>query len=256
MFGVVPKLLWSRSYNEGDDRNRIPLSLRPMLVRFDGKTLLVDCGIGDKNDEKFAKIYGIQPGNIAIKDGLSAIGIKPEDIDYVILTHLHFDHSGGAVVNNNGKFQPAFPNARYYVQKKQLDWALSPTEKDKASFLPENYMPLVEHSVLETLDGNGELFPGVELITVSGHTESMQLVHLSSDGDNLLYCADLAPTAVHVKLPFVMGYDNFPLKTIEEKKQIFHQAAAENWLLFYEHDAFREMSKVVEDEKGFSAVDI
>lgn len=252
MFGVIPKALWSKAYDQGDELNRIPLSARPLLIRRDGRNILVDTGNGSKLNDKLCKIYGIDKEKSSLEKALAPVGLKPEDISDVILTHLHFDHAGGATNLNDRKIIPALPNARYYVQKGQYEWAMNPSEKDRASFFNENYEPLKSMGVLELIDGPGELFPGIELIPVSGHTKDMQLVKVSENNETLLYCADLIPTAAHIGVPFVMGYDNFPMTTIEEKKKILPRALEENWILCYEHDAFREASRLNKTDRGFA----
>ncbi len=251
MFGVVPKVFWSAAYDDGDEKNRIPLAARPLLIRFGERKVLIDAGNGDKANEKFAKIYSIDLEKSRVEKALEKLGANPEEITDVVITHLHFDHAGGATKYENGRLTPTFPNAKYYVQKSQYEWALRPSEKDRASFLKENFEPLRNAGVLELLDGDAELFPGAELITVNGHTRGMQLLKLSSGSTTVLFCADLIPTSAHIPIPYVMGYDNFPLTTIEEKKKILTEAAENDWILIFEHDAFRQASKVVKTEKGF-----
>ncbi len=253
MFGVVPKVLWSKAYDKGDDKNRIPLQARLALLRFDDKIVLVDTGNGTKLSEKLAKIYAVDLNKSSVEKALANFNVKPQDVTDVILTHLHFDHSGGATKKIGDEIVPTFPNAKYYVQKEQYEWALNPSIKDRASYFDENYVPLKENGVLEVLDGEGEIFPGVSPIIVNGHTKGMQLIKISDGGETLLYCADLIPTSAHIPLPFVMGYDNEPLATIAEKKKILPRAREENWTLMYEHDAFIQASKVGADKKGFKA---
>jgi glyoxylase-like metal-dependent hydrolase (beta-lactamase superfamily II) len=250
MFGVVPKVMWSKSYHPGDELNRIPLQARPLLVRWEGHIMLIDNGNGTKFNDKFASIYKIDRENSSIEKALEKHGVKPEDITDVLLTHLHFDHAGGSTRLEDGKAVPAFPNAYYYVQKEHLQWAKNPTEKDRASFIKDDFMPLEENSLLVQLDGPGTLFEGIDVIPHYGHTEAMQLIKISDGGQTLLYCADLCPTAAHIPVPFVMGYDNFPLRTIEEKKRILPQAYEEGWVLAFEHDAFTQAVRVQMNEKG------
>ncbi len=270
MFGVVPKVIWSKVYDAGDGLNRIPLAAKPLLVRWDDKVLLIDTGNGNKMNEKLRSIYGIDVEKSSIANALKPFGLKPDDVTDVIFTHLHFDHAGGATIikdngnkNENDKIKdgndeiksneitPAFPNARHYVQKEQLDWASSPTEKDKASFIKDNYQPLIDQKVLETLDGEGEIYPGISVIRCDGHTRAMQLVKITGGGQSLLYCADLAATSAHIRTPFGMGYDNFPLTTINEKKKLFTRAAEEDWTLIFEHDAFMQAAKIRIGAKDF-----
>lgn len=251
MFGVVPKLMWSKFYNPGDVKNRIPLASRPMLIRGMGKTILVDTGNGNNYNEKFRSIYDIDIEKSNMINALSPFNITPQDITDVVLTHLHFDHCGGSTIENNGVLEPAFPNAKYYIQKEHLKWAKNPNLKDKPSFVQENFLPLDINGLFEELDGDGELFPGIKIITANGHTPFLQLVKISSGNDHLLYCSDLAPTAAHLRYAFGLAYDNFPLTTIEEKQRIFPQAYEENWTLVFEHDAFHQAGKLKDNGKGF-----
>jgi len=252
MFGVIPKNLWSKKYNSGDEENRIPLASRPLLVTFDDRKVLIDTANGTKYDEKFVSIYKVDLQKSDLRNTLTEqTGITPQEITDVILTHLHFDHCGGSTEYSNGKVVPVFTNAKHYVQKKHFDWALSPTEKDRASFMPDNYLPLKNENLLEFTDGEGEIFPGISVIPVHGHTSFMQMVKISDAGQTLLYCADLAPTTAHLGVPYGMGYDNFPLTTIEEKKKYFGQAAEENWLICFEHDAFTKAVHIQNTPKGF-----
>jgi glyoxylase-like metal-dependent hydrolase (beta-lactamase superfamily II) len=253
MFGVVPKAMWAKAYHPGDEMNRIPLSAQPMLVRWDNNIMLIDTGNGDKFNDKFAKIYSLDKERSSIVNALKQFDIKPEQVTHVILTHLHFDHVGGATIEVDGKIVPTFPNAKHYVQKEHLEWAKSPSEKDRASFIKDNYDPLISEGLLETVDGEGDLMPGISVYPVFGHTHAMQLVKLSDGNESLLYAADLMPTSAHIHVPFVMGYDNLPLKTIDEKKRFLPQAYEEKWTLVYEHDAFRQATKVISNERGFSA---
>ncbi|MGA2297145.1 MAG: MBL fold metallo-hydrolase [FCB group bacterium] len=253
MFGVVPKALWAIAYNPGDELNRIPLAARPLLIRTTDKIILVDTGNGNKMSDTFAERYGIDREKSSLELALKPFNLKPEKITDVILTHLHFDHAGGAAVIKNGEIVPTFPNAKYYVQKEHLMWAESPTDKDKASFVKNNYQSLVQNGLVETLDGPGELFPGITVMPVNGHTKAMQIVKISDGGQTLLYCADLSPTSAHVNIPFIMGYDNNPLTVIEEKKKYFAEAYEDKWILCFEHDAFVQAAYVNNTNKGFSA---
>ena len=263
MFGVVPKTLWERNHPP-DERNRVPMALRALLARkvnregaFTGQNLLVDTGIGDKWSDKLAKIYAVDHSELSIERGLAEHGLKASDITEVLLTHLHFDHAGGATrKREDGSMVPTFENATYYVQKGNLEWARHPTEKDRASYLAENFEPLVEAGVLEVIEGQGEFLPGIELILSFGHTDAMQLPRFHGQGSNgqaasLLYCADLIPTASHIQVPWVMAYDNRPLVTIEEKKALLPRAASEGWWIFFEHDLHGPAAQVVEGPKGF-----
>jgi glyoxylase-like metal-dependent hydrolase (beta-lactamase superfamily II) len=254
MFGVIPKVLWSKAYHPGDELSRIPLAARLLLVQWDNHNLLIDTGNGTKLSDKLCKIYNIDKEKASVETALSKLNINTEAISEVILTHLHFDHAGGATKYDNGKPVPTFPNAKYYVQKEQFEWAKAPSVKDRASFMPENFMPLQTAGQLELVDGEAELFPGISVIPLYGHTAGMQLVKISDGGETLLYCADLFPTAAHIPIPYVMAYDNYPMTTIEEKKKILPQAYEEKWTLFFEHDVFTQTGKVQSNERGFSVI--
>ncbi|MCX6156173.1 MAG: MBL fold metallo-hydrolase [Candidatus Kapabacteria bacterium] len=251
MFGVVPKALWSKAYHPADELNRIPLAAQPLLIRWEDNAVLVDTGNGSKMSDKFAEIYGIDKSKSDILQALNLYGVSPDQINTVILTHLHFDHAGGATIKADNEIIPTFPKAKYIVQKEHFKWAQSPTDKDRASFVSENYMPLKQNGLIEFSEADEELFPGISVIEVNGHTQSMQLVKITDAGQTLLYCADMCATSAHIPVPYVMGYDNSPLTTIEEKKRILTQAYEEDWLLAFEHDAFTQAAKLYRNEKGF-----
>lgn len=251
MFGVVPKPLWERNA-PADDKNRISMATRGMLIRADQRRILVDTGIGDKLSEKLMKIYGVDHKRYSMMDSLAAMSVKDSDITDVILTHLHFDHTGGSTkLDETGKLVPTFPEATYWVQKKHLSWALQPSERDKASFLSENFVPLQEHGCLKLLEGETEIFPRITVIPIDGHTFAQQMIKVGEGRESLLYCADLIPTAAHIPYPFIMGYDLQPLVTLEEKKRILGQAGRENWLFFFEHDPRVITARIEQNPKGY-----
>jgi glyoxylase-like metal-dependent hydrolase (beta-lactamase superfamily II) len=250
MFGIVPKPLWEKT-NPADEKNRINLTGRCLLLKSPDRTILIDTGIGSGWDEKFSKIYGIDNSKNTLENSLSKLGLSREDISDVILTHLHFDHTGGAVVIQDGKPEPAFPNAKYYVQERHYEWAKNPSDKDKASFVHERFESLMEEGILQFTNGNGNFDDEIELLPVNGHTFSQQLVKLSDSSQTLLYCGDLVPTSSHVPIPYVMGFDLQPLVTIEEKKEYFQKAVDEEWKLFFEHDPQYLLGKVGIGKKGF-----
>mgnify|MGYP000960074603 CR=1 FL=1 len=252
MFGIVPKALWQRKYHQGDELNRIPLAARPILVQFDNRVLLIDTGNGNKFNDKFANLYNLDKEKSSILNALKLQNIEAEQVTDVILTHLHFDHSGGATIIQDNQIVPTFPNAKYYVQKEQLAWAKNPTEKDSASFIPDNYEPLIEHNQIEIIDGEGELFYGISIIIAYGHTKAMQMVKISDSDKSLYYLADTIPTSAHLPFTFSMGFDNFPLKVINEKKHLLPQIYEEKAILFFEHDAFLQAATIKSTEKGFS----
>lgn len=251
MFGVIPKPLWSKAYAEPDEKNRIPLTARLLLLESSDKKILIDTGIGEKYDDKFSKIYDVDLSKTAVEHGLKAKGFTSDDVTDVLLTHLHFDHAGGATENVGGEIKPVFKNAKYYVQKDQFNWALNPTPKDRASFMNENYVPLKDDGLLELMDGEGEIFPGITSHLVHGHTKAMQMFKISDEKESLLYITDLCPTHAHIGAPYHMGYDNFPLTVLEEKVKYLPQAYEEKWKIFFEHDHECEIGILGAAKRGF-----
>ena len=253
MFGVVPQTLWKRE-NPPDEKNRIFMALNTLLLVTEGQAILIDTGIGEKFSEKFSEIYAIDHSEHSLLKSLLAHNVQPEDITDVILTHLHFDHVGGATYyDTEGKLRLRFPNATHYVQKRQLEWAQKGFEKDRASYLRENIEPLVQSDNLKILDGNQELFDGVEILLSDGHTLAQQTVLISGNDKKLWYAADLIPTTAHVPIPWVMAYDLAPVKTIEEKKKFLKRAVDEHWLVFFEHDPRTCCATIEFTEKGYKA---
>lgn len=251
MFGVVPKKLWSREH-PADEDNRIRMALRTLLLKSDDRVVLVDTGIGNKFPEKYQKIYGIDQGSHPLFDALAQHGVAPADVTDVVLTHLHFDHAGGAThYDSDQNLVPSFPGARHWIQSRNLEWAYHPTEKDKASYLLENVEPIKAAGLFEVRSSAGELFPGVSAWVSDGHTIGQQLVKVSDGKNTLVFCADIIPMASHLKLPYIMGYDLQPLVTLEEKRRILTQAASEDWILVFEHDPEIAACRIYQDEKGF-----
>ncbi|HRE41771.1 MAG TPA: MBL fold metallo-hydrolase [Ignavibacteria bacterium] len=251
MFGVVPKSLWNRS-NPSDEYNRIDMCTRAMLLKGNGRKILVDTGIGYKLSDKLNKIYDVNFSQYTLEKSLNSLGLKMDEITDVILTHLHFDHAGGnTYYDEEKKLKLSFPNATYHVQKEHFEWALNPTERDKASFFPENYLLLDEKKVLNKISGEFELDEQITLLPVYGHTPAMQLVKVSDDDNTMLYLADLIPTAGHTPLPYIMGYDLFPLTTLDEKKYFLNEIAENKWKVFFEHDPHNETGNIIQTEKGF-----
>lgn len=251
MFGVVPKNLWSRT-NPADEQNRIDMALRALLIQGNGMNILVDTGMGNKYDEKTKSIYKLDNSKFTLLDSLKTKGLGPNDITDIIQTHLHFDHCGGLVHQDAaGNLLPTFPNAKVYVQKENLAWARKPTEKDRASYLKHDWEPIVAEGMIEELDGHGEIFPGIELLIFNGHTRAQQLPHIYDGEKHVFFCADLMPTKAHIAFPYIMGYDNFPLTTLEEKKKLIPQMYEEKWLLFFEHDPESALTKIDSTERGF-----
>lgn len=248
MFGVVPKSLWQKT-NPADDANRIKLSTRHLILISDSRKIIIETGVGNKNDEKFKKIYDVDETH-SFDKGLGEIGLKREDFTDVFLTHLHFDHTGGSTIIENGKVIPALPNAKYHVQKKQYDWAVNPSDKDKASYFDDNYVPLFEEGVLNFINGDEQFDDEIQFIETTGHTYGQQLVKISDGLNTVLFCADLIPTVSHIPYPYIMGYDLQPLLTLEEKKKILPIAVEENWKLFFGHDPETAFVTLKNTDKG------
>ena len=251
MFGVVPKPLWEKT-NPADELNRVTLNTRCLLLKSGNRNILIDTGIGDAWDEKFKQIYRVEYKS-TLPGSLLNNGVDPSSITDVILTHLHFDHTGGSVKNENGKWIPAFENAKYHVQKKHFEWAINSSERDRASFIQNRFMPLIENSVLNLIDGQNEFEDGIEFIKINGHTIEQQMIKISDSSTTLLYCGDLFPFASHIPAPYIMGYDLQPLITLNEKKAILARAEAENWLLVFEHDPYFAAATVAKGDKGYFA---
>ena len=235
MFGSVPKALWSRT-NPADDKNRIRLAMRCLLLEGEGRRVLVDDGIGDKFDARFGEIFRIELGDHTLERSLAELGLTVEDVTDVVLTHLHFDHAGGSTRRAGDRLVPRLPRARYYVQRRNWENARSPNPRERASYLPENFAPLEEASVLELWDGPQTPWPGIELFTADGHTRGQQLVRVSGGGETLYFVADLIPTASHVRIPFVMGYDVAAIETMAEKRALLQRACREDAWICIEHD--------------------
>lgn len=253
MFGVVPRMLWQNT-NPPDEMNRITLNARNLLLVSDTKKILIDTGLGSSWDQKFIRIYNVEYNHTQLAS-LEKHGFKPDDITDVILTHLHFDHTGGSTSLVEGKWQPTFPNATYHVQKKQFEWAQSPSDRDKASYMGDRFLPLMEEGILNLIDGEKQFDDNIKFIVINGHTFGQQLVKISDSSNTFLYCGDLMPTSSHIPIPYVMGYDLQPIVTVEEKKNLLPGAVDENWFLFFEHDPFFVASTVMKNEKGFFAKD-
>ncbi len=234
MFGVVPKPLWEKRI-PADARNRITLGLRPLLVRMGDRRVLIDAGIGDKMSEKDTTIYAIERA-AHLDQALAAVGLTAVDIDDVIATHLHFDHVGGFTVRRDGALRPRFPRATYHVRRGEWDDATHPHERNRASYLAENFVPLAEAGVLQLVDADGEIVPGVSVWRTGGHTMHHQIVRLESGGRTAVYVADLMPTSAHVDPAWVMGYDLYPMDTFLYKKRFIREAVDGEYVIFFEHD--------------------
>lgn len=252
MFGTVPKVLWQKT-NPPDDQNRILMEARALLLKSPGRNILIDTGnggdflekYGPKLGPKFAEMYNIDPNGPSLKKSLARHGLGVEDIHEVILTHLHFDHAGGATTFREGALRPTFPKARYHLQRKNLETAEKPNLREKASYFPANFQPLQEAGVLHLLDGPVEnLMPGVSVKVSNGHTQGQQIVHVHEGSQNLLYAGDVVPTSTHVRTAWLMGYDLNPVLLMEEKQQVLGPAADENWYLFFEHDPYCDVGQI------------
>lgn len=251
MFGVVPKTIWQK-LNPSDENNLCNWAMRCLLVEHQNRLILIDNGIGDKQDEKFFSHYYLN-GDQNLKSSLKEKGFHPEDITDVFLTHLHFDHCGGSVEWNENKngYRLAFPNAKYWSHKNHWNMAVNhPNPREKASFLKENLIPVQESGHLNLLDDSGKFMDGFSFITSNGHTESMMVPVLDYNGKKLIYMADLIPSSYHIPVPYVMGYDMLPAETMKEKSEVLQKAADEKHILFFEHDPLTECCTVSLTEKG------
>jgi len=255
MFGVVPKNLWSRT-NPADSMNRIDLAARSLLIENGNRLILIDAGMGNKQEDRFFRHFGLY-GNDSLDESIKKAGFARTDITDVFLTHLHFDHCGGAVRWNENKtaYELSFPNARYWSNKQHWEWAVNPNEREKASFLSENLMPIQESGRLCFIETPKTSFAsdcglGFGVLFVNGHTEKQMIPHISYRGKTLVFMADLLPTAGHLPLPYIMGYDVRPLQTLEEKKRFLSRAADENFVLFMQHDANNPLITVQHTDKG------
>ena len=249
MFGIVPKPLWEKKIS-ADELNRIPLKARCLLLEGSDRLILIDNGVGDKYNAKFGSIYAIDDESENLNSSLKALGFSKDDVTDVVLTHLHFDHCGGSTELIDGKPEVAFRNAQFHVQKSHWDWAKASNVRERASFLDENLYPLGESGQLNLVEGRFDLFPGIEVIPVDGHTRAMQLVRVHDRDRSILFTADLLPTHAHLSPAWNMGYDLWPMTTIEEKARILKQATDENWSLFFEHDPTVGLCDVKLTERG------
>jgi glyoxylase-like metal-dependent hydrolase (beta-lactamase superfamily II) len=249
MFGVVPKSIWNKT-NPADENNLCTLAMRSLLIEDGNRLLLIDTGIGNKQSEKFLSYYHLH-GNDSIDRSLAKYGFAKEDITDVILTHLHLDHVGGAITRKHDKLIPTFKNARYWTNEKHWNWAINPNEREKASFLPENILPVQESGQLYFVNNEDKPFGDqIDIRYTFGHTEAMMLPVINYKGKTVLYAADLIPTVGHLPLPYVAGYDVFPLTSIEEKRSILTEALENSYILFMEHDAINECCTLTTTEKG------
>jgi len=255
MFGVVPKPLWEKRI-PADERNRIQLGMRCLLIEHPSGLILIDTGAGNKEDSKFKDIYGLENegagGLTMLEDGLAQIGVRPADIVMVINTHLHFDHAGGNTRAGKGdKVEASFPNATYIVKRGEYDYATHPNERTAASYFERNFTPIEAAGKMEFVTREKEIVKGIRVIPTPGHTPFHQSILIESAGQRAFYLGDLCPTAAHLPLPWIMGYDVEPLVTLETKRRILKQAMDEDWLLIFEHDASNAWGRVEHDGKAY-----
>lgn len=274
MFGVVPKSIWQK-INPADENNMCSWALRSLLIEEDGKLILIDNGMGNKQDDKFFGYYYLH-GNDTLEKSLAQHGFTKNDITDVFLTHLHFDHCGGSIVRDGEKLIPAFKNAVYWSNKKHWNWATHPNDREKASFLKENILPIEESGQLKFFDLGihssdadaltsnhsrlnihpTDISGNLSFFTVNGHTDAMMLPKINYNGKTIVYMADLLPSVGHIPLPYVMGYDMFPLTTLHEKKAFYTEALANDYILFFEHDPINECCNLHMTEKGVKVKEV
>ncbi|MBC7423618.1 MAG: MBL fold metallo-hydrolase [Ferruginibacter sp.] len=270
MFGVVPKTMWI-NLNPADENNMCSWALRCLLIEDEGRLILVDTGMGDKQDAKFFSHYYLH-GNDTLDKSLAAHGFTKDDITDVFLTHLHFDHCGGAIVKEDNKLVPAFKNATYWSNETHWQWAIQPNDREKASFLKENILPMQEsgqlrfidvdaQSAIDNADGGVLVYKSpftknISFIVANGHTSAMMLPVINYNGKTIVYMADLLPSVAHLPLPYVMGYDMFPLTTLKEKKIFLAEALQHNYILFLEHDPLNECCTLQQTEKGIRVKEV
>jgi len=259
MFGVVPKPLWEQRMAP-DERNRILLALRCLLIEHDKGPVLIDTGIGNKEKQKFIDIYGVEnagkSGPTQLEDAILDVGFRSEEVAYVVNTHLHFDHAGGNTYEDQegkeGKeIRLAFPNATYVVQREELEFGLHTNERTAASYFAHNFEPVAQAGKWQLVDGEVELLPGIRLLPTPGHVPHHQSVLIQDSGETACYLGDLIPTSAHVPLPWIMGYDLEPLVTLESKRELLGRAEAEGWLMVFEHDPEVGLGRVKKDEKSY-----
>ena len=253
MFGVVPKSLWQRT-NPADADNLCTWAMRCLLIEDGNRLILVDNGIGDKQDNNFLKHYHLH-GDATLEKSLAALGFGKDDITDVFLTHLHFDHCGGSVAWNRDRtgFEMNFRNATYWSNARHWQWATEPNRREKASFLRENILPIHESGQLKFIEKDGEWLPGIDIFFANGHTDAQMIPLIRYKERTIAFMADLLPSVGHFPIPYVMGYDTRPLLTLEEKEHFLNTAAANNYILFFEHDAVNECCSVVATDKGVRA---
>lgn len=252
MFGVVPKVIWNK-LNPADENNLCPWAMRCMLIEDDNKLILIDNGVGDKQDEKFFGHYHLH-GNDSLEKSLKQLGFHHSDITDVVLTHLHFDHCGGSITREDNKLIPAFPKAHYWSNERHWQWATEPNDREKASFLKENILPIKESGQLQMVripqTGNAYFTDSISMRYVHGHTDAMMLPQITYKGKTIVFMADLIPAVAHLPVPYVMAYDMFPLTSLLEKKSFLQEALEKEYILFFEHDPVHECCTLQQTERG------
>lgn len=250
MFGVVPKVLWEKIYTP-DDQNRIKMGLNSLLIQTESDLILVETGVGPGLDPRFSKYYAVErkPG---LEEEIKCLGFEPQNIDFVINTHLHFDHCGGNTFQNEeGRWVPSFPKARYVVQKGEWEYALRPCYRDKTSYMRNNFVPLKEHGCLSLVEGDAEITNGVKVLLAPGHTSHHQCVKISSKDGIVFFLGDMVPMSAHVGLSYIMSYDLYPLETLANKIKYFDLALSEDWIVGFVHDAELFFGRIIKKDKKY-----
>ncbi|MBU1014492.1 MAG: MBL fold metallo-hydrolase [Bacteroidetes bacterium] len=249
MFGVVPKVMWNKLY-PADENNLCNWAMRCLLIDDGEHVILIDNGIGDKQDENFLKHYYLN-GEATLETSLNKYGYTTDDVTDMLLTHLHFDHCGGSIkYDEKGKLVPAFKNAKYWVSKEQYEWATNPNRREKASFLKENILPIKESGQLNIVEKEGEIIPNIYAKIFNGHTQGQIIPHIKFGDKTIAYTADLFPSTAHIPMPWIMAYDTKPLITLEDRERFFKEALEEDVILFFEHDLYHECCSIEMTEKG------
>ncbi|MCK5464486.1 MAG: MBL fold metallo-hydrolase [Bacteroidales bacterium] len=250
MFGIIPKSLWQKQYM-ADENNMVRISMRSLLVVDGDRRILFDNGIGDKQDHKFFSYYYLF-GDYTIEGSLGKLGLKVEDITDMVLTHLHFDHCGGSIKYNDDRtaYEPAFPNATYWVSKAQYEWATNPNHRESASFLKENIYPIKESGKLNLIEEEGEILPNISVRIFNGHTEGQIIPLINYHGRTVAFMADLLPASTHIPMPWIMAYDTKPLLSLDDKTRFYKEAVPRDFVLFFEHDLYNECCTLQDTPKG------
>lgn len=246
MFGVIPRTMWSKR-STPDERHRIVMAMRPLLVRTAGKWVLIDAGVGDKLGPKATDIYAFDRTR-HLDHALADLGLSANDIDIVLATHLHFDHAGGFTARTEHGIAPRFPRARYLIRRGEWEDATHPHERNRASYLADNYVPLLDAGRVDFIDEDGEVLPGLSVWRTGGHTKHHQIVRFVSGGRTAVFAADLIPTVAHLDLPWIMGYDLYPMETLDYKRRFLEEAIAGEYVIFFEHDPAVAAGIIREDD--------